>query len=60
MSFAGEAYKLEPMDAIRVLATNPGDVRLTIPHYQGVKPFITIQCSEKTAFRYLTTREKIM
>jgi len=58
--FAGEVYKLQAMDAIRVLSTNAGDVRLTIPRYQGVQPFITIQCPEKTAILFLRKRQKIM
>ncbi|KAK3385776.1 hypothetical protein B0H63DRAFT_544240 [Podospora didyma] len=45
----GKVYELDPMDAIRVLATSKVVPILTIPHYTEVQPFITFRIPEKFA-----------
>ncbi|KAK3934393.1 hypothetical protein QBC46DRAFT_399920 [Diplogelasinospora grovesii] len=57
---AGLVYQLQPMDAILVLASGKLDVHLTMPHRQGAKSFISFECSEKLALRFLRKRRQVM
>jgi hypothetical protein len=56
----GNVYELDTLDAIRVLATSKAVPILTIPHYQGVKPFITFRLPEKLAMQLMMGRKQLM
>ncbi|KAL2168377.1 hypothetical protein VTG60DRAFT_7356 [Thermothelomyces hinnuleus] len=56
----GNVYELGTVDAIRVLTTSEAVPILTIPHYQGVKPFITFRVPEKLAMQLMMGRKQLM
>lgn len=56
----GNVYQVDVMDAIRLLVNSQAKPILTIPHYQGVQPFLTIRVPEKLATQLMMGQKQLM